>query len=152
MNIVQDIEKLDTKMASLHVSDIIMCPTEYPIELCGAVYEILKNMSGQIYESMKRIEGRIIGEMEVDNATKLKYINIANEERTITLKEGARKVSVKEPEAMIKNSGFDPNQLGTYEYKLKNWSELKEQIKFGGELKNLIESLYSKGNKSLSIV
>lgn len=64
-------------------------------------------MGRQLYEAQKRIEGRIVTEMEKDEATKMKYNDVKGEEKTITLKEGTLKQAVKEPEAIIKENGFE---------------------------------------------
>ncbi len=145
------IPNIDHFGAGLKISEIIKNPDNYDVELCGTVFDLIKDMSRQLYEAQKRIEGRILTEMEHDEATKLRYINVSGEEKTITVKEGSLKEGTKDPEQVIKDNGYDPNQFGSYVFKLNSWSKLKEKRKLGGDLKALIDLLFTRGKKSLTI-
>lgn len=131
--------------------DVIEHPENYEIETCATAYGLLKDISRKIYDAQKNVEYRIIMEMEKDEATKLAYKNSVGELKVVTLKEGSMKLAVTNAEEVIKDAGYDVNQFGNYEYKLLPWSKLKEMRKLGGRVKELIDKLYVRGKKTLTI-
>ena len=131
--------------------DVIENPGEYEIEICATAYTLIKDINRKLYEVQKNVEARILSEMHTDDASKLHYVNIAGDAQTLTIKQGAMKLTVTNPEEMIKDAGFDPNQLGSYVFKLLPWSKLKETRKLGGAIKELIDKLYVRGKQSLTI-
>jgi len=141
------------KINNIDVNDIVKCPDNYPTELKSVVLENLKLYSRQLYGHIQNLNFNLIKEMEIDEATKIQYINQNDETMFITLKNGSYECKLKpdEVERIIKDAGFDPIEFGEYSFKLYPWSQLKSKVKLGGAVKDLIEKLYLRGKKSLSI-
>ena len=131
--------------------DVIEHPENYEVEVCATSLDLIKDISRKLYDMQKNVEYRIMMDMEKDDATKLQYLNVAGEPKVVTLKPGAMKMSVDNAEEVIREHGFDPNELGGYHYKLLPWSKMKEMRKLGGGIKELIDKLYIRGKKTLSI-
>jgi len=131
--------------------DAIENPEKHEIEVCSTSLDILKDVSKHLYGLQKNIEARIMDEMEKEEATKLNFLNTKGDRKVLTLKPGPMKQGVENAEDVIKEEGFDPNEFGSYVYKLTSWSEMKEMQKLGGEVKNLVEKLYVRGKKTLTI-
>ena len=141
------------KINDIDINDIVKCPDNYPTELKSVVLENLKIYSRQLYGHIQNLSGNLMKEMKTDEATKIQYINQKNETMFVTLKNGSYECKFKpdEIERIIKDAGFDPIELGEYVYQLHSWSALKSKVKLGGAIKDLIEKLYLRGKKSLSI-
>lgn len=131
--------------------DVIENPGDYEIEICATAYTLIKDINRKLYEVQKNVEARILTEMHMDDASKLNYVDVAGDVKVMTVKQGAMKLAITNPEEMIKDAGFDPNQLGSYVFKLLPWSKLKETRKLGGAIKDLIDKLYIRGKQSLTI-
>ena len=141
------------KINDIDINDIVKCPDNYPTELKSVVLENLKIYSRQLYGHIQNLTISLMKEMEVDEATKIQYINQKNETMFVTLKNGSYECKLKpdEIERIIKDAGFDPIEFGEYSFKLDTWSQLKSKVKLGGAVKDLIEKLYTRGKKSLSV-
>ena len=131
--------------------DVIKNPDKYEVEVCATSLNVLKDVGKYLYELQKNVEYRIMEDMIKEDATKLNFMSPAGESKVLTLKPGPMKQTVDNAEDVIRDNGFDPNQLGDYHYKLYPWSKMKEMQKLGGDIKNLIDKLYVRGKRSLSI-
>ena len=143
---MKDLIKIDQT-----IWDVVENPEKYEIEICATSLDVLKNVGKQLYNLQKNVEIRIMEEMIKDDATKLNFMDVAGESKVLTLKPGPMKQTVDNAEDVIKDNDFDPNQLGDYQYKLFPWSKMKEMQKLGGAVKDLIDKLYVRGKRSLSI-
>ena len=130
--------------------DVIKNPENYEIEICATSYDLLKDMAKQIRELQKGVEIRIMSEMIEDEATKLKFVSIDGTSKVATLSDGPMK-AVDNSFEVIRESGFDPDKFGNFEYKLLSWSKLKETRKLGGAVKDLIDKLYVRGRKTIKL-
>lgn len=131
--------------------DVIEHPENYEVDVCAAAFGLLKDISRKVYDLQKNVEYRIIMDMEKDEATKLNYINAVGENKVITLKDGPMKQAVDNAEEVIQEAGFDPKQFGDYMFKVMPWGKLKNMRKLGGEIKELIDKLYVRGKKTITI-
>lgn len=152
MDIIKQINDLKVN-DSLSIMDVVNNPADYPADFCSAVLDVIKEMSSQLNDSRDKIKNRIIKEMREDDATKLHFRSNSGRSKVITKNPGKRDCKLKsdQVEQTIEDKGFDPHQLGSYEYKLKSWSKLKEVRKQGGDIKDLIDSLYVQGDDWLKI-
>ena len=141
-----DIIKIDKT-----IWEVIENPEKFEVEVCGTSLDIIKDISKKLYDLQKNIEHRIMTEMEEQEASKLNFLDTSGNQKVLTLKPGPMKQGVDNAEDVIRESGFDPNQLGDYHYKLMPWSKMKEMQKLGGDIKNLVEKLYVRGKRSLTI-
>ena len=143
------LEKID--VAGVDIKDVLKNIKNYldNPEIISACLDVLSTMLKQVKEAKMLLEGNIIKKMESDNATKLNFIDTSGNSKNIVLSVQPPKCNLKSTgiEKKIKANGFDPCQLGQYEYKLMNWSVAKELRKQGGEIQILIDDLYVKSDK-----
>lgn len=135
----------------INIFEIAKSPAQYPEELKSAALDIVKNNMLKILRDCKtRLELSIINGMTKDEATKLKFIGIDKEEKTLTLQTGKIDCKEKTIDKIYENNGFDPLEIGEYVFK-PSWTKAKEARKLGGKKKELIDKYFAEGEKRLTI-
>ncbi len=136
------------ELITKQTDDIILNPDNFPEEQVAAEISRLKNINYRIWEAQKKLENNLIERMEKEGATKLPIINEQGQGMTITLKPGKRECKDKQVEDIYKGAGFDPLEIGKYEF-VPSWSRAKKVRKLGGYKKDLIDELFKENKKTL---
>ena len=137
------------KLAGNDISEIAQCPENFPAELVAVAYERLKAIKSELTDYIITIEQNIISRMEEDGATKLMYMD-NDKANVITLKPGAISCKAKNADEVYQQAGFQPLEIGSYEFK-PSWTKAKEARKIGGEKQKIIDALFTEGRKTLNI-
>ncbi|GEM_PF-3226074 len=140
-------------IGNLTLDDLGSAPNDYPEEAVAAGFDVIRQMEGKLKEYKQNITGNLLRRMDQDNATKLIFLDVKGNKKTLTVKKGAMKLNsaIKNPEEYIKKSGFEPEMLGSYKFVPFTWGEIKEVRKQGGELQVLCDELYKEGQPSLTV-
>ncbi len=140
-------------IGNLTLNDIGANPNDYPEEVVAAGFDVIREMESKIREYKQNITGCLLRRMGQDNATKLIFLDVKGNKKTLTIKKGAMKLNtaIKNPEEFIRKSGFEPEMLGSYKFVPHSWGEIKEVRKQGGELQVLCDELYKEGQPSLQV-
>ena len=136
-------------LPSISLRDIVADPNT-PDEVCAAAVTVLDDMARQIREAKALIAGRLTAHMESENATKLKFRGPNGDDLVVTLKPGPTKCEAKNADEIYKQHGFDPLEIGTFEFH-PLWSKAKEARKLGGEKQLVIDELFKSGKPSIEI-
>jgi len=131
--------------------DIASNPNNYPSELKTYSLETIKLLKSQLRDIEIAISSNVINEMILENATKLLFVGMDGQEKTLTLKSGTKKLntSIKNYEDYLITSGF-PNLLETKVVPLQ-WSACKEIRKQGNEIQRVIDHLYVDSDNKIEI-
>ncbi len=128
-------------------SDVTKNPDDYQDEVVAVATDALKVLSAQIREAQTKLNNNLIQRMEKSGATKLPYVDSSGDYKEKTLYNG--KISPDDTfEQEWTDAGFDPNEVGKYEYK-PSWSKAKKSMKVGGDKKKIIEKHFREGKKYL---
>ncbi len=138
---------------NLTLNEVGLNPNAYPEEVAAAGFDVVKEIEAQLKIYKQNIGASLMNRMNNDNATKLLFVDVKGNQKTLTLKKGSMKLnsSIKNYEEYIKKSGYMPEMLGEYLFEPFSWGKIKEIRKQGGELQVLCDEIYQEGNPSIEI-
>lgn len=147
---MNDLLQLNFGATGATLQDVAMNPNAYPAEIRGAYLDVIKAMKSQLREVEQIIEAHLLSEMVHDNATKMVFKSIDGRDMVATRKKGSVQCKEKDADERYKSEGFDPLEIGNYEFKA-SWTKAKEARKLGGDKQLIIDELFKEQKESIVI-
>lgn len=129
--------------------DILQNPNNYPAEQLVVAYDALIEIEKQQREYKRNVTDKLKQLMRESGAEKLMFSTLRGEPKLCSLKAG-RVTPVKDLEDRWKAAGYDPLELGKYEFK-PSWSTASKIKKFGGDKAKLIDELFTREDDTIEI-
>jgi hypothetical protein len=142
-------EIIPFEIGGLEIKKIIENPSNFSDEEVWSTMDMIEEIKFQLRLNSERLKHDLIRRLENENATVFHYKNVKGKNRKGTLSQGTMKAE-KNIDLIYQQSGFDPLEIGDYEFR-PSWAKAKKAMKVGGEKRKIIESKFKNTEKKLKI-
>ena len=131
------------------IKDIAENPKNYPLPQVLTAYQTIASIGKECAFHKKQLNDYIMQDMRDKDAKKAVFCDAQGNEHTCAIKPG-KIFAIKDIEAKWKDAGFEPLEIGSYEFKA-SWTHAKALKSFGGEKSKLIDQLFEQTTATLEI-